>query len=109
MEAGAGHMSSVNLCLFPLKQVFPGAWTAILASLDNVGVWNLRTENLDRWYQGQETYLRIVNPEENGETEMAAPDNVLYCGSLKQFQKYIFLKLFKAHFMIAKNNLPFSC
>ncbi|GFZ01937.1 cupredoxin superfamily protein [Actinidia rufa] len=31
-------------------QVFPGAWTAILISLDNVGVWNLRTENLDSWY-----------------------------------------------------------
>ncbi|KAK8603615.1 hypothetical protein V6N13_096089 [Hibiscus sabdariffa] len=32
-------------------QVYPGAWTAILISLDNVGVWNLRTENLDSWPQ----------------------------------------------------------
>lgn len=51
-----------------------------MVSLDNVGVWNLRTENLDRWYLGQETYMRIVNPEENNTTELAAPDNVLYCG-----------------------------
>lgn len=30
-------------------QVFPGAWTAIFVSLDNVGIWNLRTQNLDSW------------------------------------------------------------
>ncbi|XP_022985476.1 monocopper oxidase-like protein SKS1 [Cucurbita maxima] len=69
------------------SQVYPGAWTAVLISLDNVGVWNLRAENLDRWYLGQETYLRIVNPEENGKTEMAAPSNVLYCGALQSLQK----------------------
>ncbi|KAL5569947.1 hypothetical protein UlMin_026522 [Ulmus minor] len=68
-------------------QVFPGGWTAVLISLDNVGVWNLRTENLDRWYLGQETYLRIINPEENGETEFAQPDNVLFCGALANMQK----------------------
>lgn len=68
-------------------QVFPGAWTAVLISLDNVGVWNIRAENLDRWYLGQETYLRIINPEENGETEFAVPDNVLYCGALANLQK----------------------
>lgn len=68
-------------------QVFPGAWTAVLISLDNPGAWNLRSQNLDRWYLGQETYLRIVNPEENGETEFTAPDNVLYCGALANLQK----------------------
>ncbi|XP_062153716.1 monocopper oxidase-like protein SKS1 [Alnus glutinosa] len=68
-------------------QVFPGAWTAVLASLDNAGAWNIRTENLDRWYLGQETYMRIVNPEENGETEMVAPGNVLYCGALQNLSK----------------------
>ncbi|KAI4332655.1 hypothetical protein L6164_017546 [Bauhinia variegata] len=70
-----------------IMMVYPGAWTAILISLDNAGIWNLRSENLDRWYLGQETYLRVVNPEENGETEMAAPDNVLYCGALKGLQR----------------------
>ncbi|XP_043715929.1 monocopper oxidase-like protein SKU5 [Telopea speciosissima] len=63
-------------------QVFPGAWTAILVSLDNVGVWNLRTENLDSWYLGQETYVRIVNPEANNKTELPKPDNAFYCGQL---------------------------
>jgi len=55
-------------------------------SLDNVGSWNLRAENLDRWYLGQETYLKIVNPEEDGDTEINQPANVLFCGSLKSLQ-----------------------
>lgn len=74
-------------------QVYPGAWTAILVSLDNVGVWNLRTANLDSWYLGQETYIRVVNPETAGnpqlalKTELPVPDNVLFCGALKKLQK----------------------
>ncbi|KAF8379264.1 hypothetical protein HHK36_028697 [Tetracentron sinense] len=68
-------------------QVFPGAWTAILISMDNVGVWNLRAENLDRWYLGQETYVRVVNPEITNKTELPIPENVLYCGALKTMQK----------------------
>ncbi|CAA0842297.1 Monocopper oxidase-like protein SKU5 [Striga hermonthica] len=68
-------------------QVYPGAWTAILISLDNVGVWNLRTENLDSWYLGQETYVRVINPEPNNQTEFPAPDNVLFCGALNRLQR----------------------
>ncbi|XP_057473786.1 monocopper oxidase-like protein SKU5 isoform X2 [Actinidia eriantha] len=68
-------------------QVFPGGWTAIRVSLDNAGVWNLRAENLDRWYLGQETYMRIVNPQEKNTTELPAPDNVLYCGALANLSR----------------------
>ncbi|CAI9093776.1 OLC1v1029349C2 [Oldenlandia corymbosa var. corymbosa] len=69
-------------------QVYPGAWTAVLASLDSVGVWNLRAENLDSWYLGQETYIKVVNPEDSSnKTELPMPDNVLYCGALKKMQK----------------------
>ncbi|KAL0359028.1 UNVERIFIED_CONTAM: Monocopper oxidase-like protein SKS1 [Sesamum angustifolium] len=69
-------------------QVFAGGWTAVFVSLDNVGVWNLRTENLDRWYLGQETYMRIINPEDtDNKTELPAPDNVLFCGALSRMQK----------------------
>ncbi|KAK6155852.1 hypothetical protein DH2020_010100 [Rehmannia glutinosa] len=69
-------------------QVFAGGWTAVFVSLDNVGVWNLRTENLDRWYLGQETYMRIINPEDSGnKTELPVPDNALYCGALSRMQK----------------------
>ncbi|CAD5191271.1 unnamed protein product [Musa acuminata subsp. malaccensis] len=69
-------------------QVFPGAWTAVLVSLDSVGFWNVRVENLDTWYLGQEVYVRVVNPEDNSNrTELPMPDSVLYCGLLKDKQK----------------------
>ncbi|XP_062115018.1 monocopper oxidase-like protein SKU5 [Humulus lupulus] len=44
-------------------QVFPRAWTTILISLDNSGMWNFRTDNLNSWYLGQETYISVVNSE----------------------------------------------
>ncbi|KAL9254122.1 Monocopper oxidase-like protein [Drosera capensis] len=53
-------------------EVFTGAWTAVFVFLDNEGAWNIRTENLDRWYLGRETYIRIINPETN-KTEFAPP------------------------------------
>ncbi|RLN16970.1 monocopper oxidase-like protein SKU5 [Panicum miliaceum] len=69
-------------------QVYPGAWAAVLVSLDNVGVWNVRSENLDSWYLGQEVYIRVVNPEDAGnKTEMAIPGNALFCGQLHKYQK----------------------
>ncbi|KAL5133202.1 Monocopper oxidase-like protein SKU5 [Glycine soja] len=48
-----------------LDTVFPGAWTTILVSLDNAGIWNLRPENLNSWYLGQEVYVHVVNPEKD--------------------------------------------
>ncbi|XXG78147.1 hypothetical protein AAC387_Pa08g2152 [Persea americana] len=68
-------------------QVFPEAWTAILVSLDNVGIWNLRSENLKSWYLGQETYVNVVNPEITNKTELSVPDNAIYCGELASLQK----------------------
>lgn len=81
---------SNKLCTFPYfcSQVFPGAWTAVLVSLDNVGFWNVRVENLDTRHLGQELYLRVVNPEDHSnKTEIPMPDNVLYCGLLRDMQK----------------------
>ncbi|KAF9611682.1 hypothetical protein IFM89_034865 [Coptis chinensis] len=68
-------------------QVFPGAWTAILVSLDNVGMWNLRAQNLNSWYLGQEVYVSVVNPEISNKTELPLPDNAIYCGLLTYLQK----------------------
>lgn len=67
-------------------QVFPGAWTAVLVFLDNAGIWNLRVQNLDSWYLGQEVYINVVNPEDNSNmTDL--PDNVIFCGALSSLQK----------------------
>ncbi|KAK9057472.1 hypothetical protein SSX86_022307 [Deinandra increscens subsp. villosa] len=68
-------------------QVFPEAWTAILVYLDNAGLWNLRAQNLDSWYLGQEVYLSVVNPEVSEKTELPLPENTIYCGVLSSLQK----------------------
>ncbi|XP_021907263.1 monocopper oxidase-like protein SKU5 [Carica papaya] len=67
-------------------QVFPGAWTAILVSLDNAGIWNLRADNLNSWYLGQEVYVNVVNPEID-QSEVLMPENAIYCGLLSPLQK----------------------
>ncbi|KAK8541624.1 hypothetical protein V6N12_014252 [Hibiscus sabdariffa] len=71
-------------------QVFPGAWTAILVSLDNAGIWNIRAQNLDLWYLGQEAYVSVVNPEVDN-SEVPLPENSIYCGILSSLQNCSFL------------------
>jgi hypothetical protein len=71
------------------KQVFPGGWTAVLISLDNVCIWNLRAQKLDNWYRGQEVYVKVADPLGYDITEMIMPDNVLYRGILKGRQTYV--------------------
>ncbi|KAJ7536091.1 hypothetical protein O6H91_12G056300 [Diphasiastrum complanatum] len=67
-------------------QVFPNSWTAVLLELDNVGMWNIRSENLQQHYLGQEIYMRVVSPEPSDRTELPPPSNVLYCGQLAYLQ-----------------------
>jgi hypothetical protein len=62
-----------------------------MLSLDSL-VFGTYTQNLDTWYLGQETYIRVVDP--NGGynvTEMMTLGNVLYCGALNYKQKYVIL------------------
>ena len=69
-------------------QVFPGAWTAVLVFLDKAGIWNLRVENLDSWYLGQELYISVVNPEDSSDkTALPLPDKTIFCGALSSLQK----------------------
>ena len=62
-------------------------------------MWNLRVENLDRWYLGQQTYMRIINPEDvANKTELPVPSNALFCGALADLQKYtLSLSLWHTH------------
>lgn len=61
-------------------QVYPFGWTAILASLDNKGMWNLRSAIWPRRYLGQQLYFRVWNAEISLFTEYNLPDNALFCG-----------------------------
>ncbi|KAL6531556.1 hypothetical protein OROMI_027919 [Orobanche minor] len=41
-------------------QVYPRSWTAISMSLDNVGMWNIRSENWARQYLGRSSILEFT-------------------------------------------------
>ncbi|XP_027152693.1 L-ascorbate oxidase homolog [Coffea eugenioides] len=64
-------------------QVYPNGWTAILTSMDNKGMWNLRSQIWPRRYLGQEAYMRVWNSERSLYTEYDIPDNALLCGKAK--------------------------
>ncbi|XP_024976431.1 L-ascorbate oxidase homolog [Cynara cardunculus var. scolymus] len=61
-------------------QVYPKSWSAILVSLDNKGMWNLRSAIWPRQYLGQQLYIKVWNDEQSYRTEYGIPDNALRCG-----------------------------
>ncbi|GFQ01934.1 l-ascorbate oxidase homolog [Phtheirospermum japonicum] len=67
-------------------QVYPKCWSAIYVSLDNEGMWNLRSAMWARQYLGQQLYIRVLNPEPKSKipankiTENPMPQNVILCG-----------------------------
>ncbi|CAK9177895.1 unnamed protein product [Ilex paraguariensis] len=61
-------------------QVYPQSWTAVYIALDNVGMWNLRTEFWARQYLGQQLYLRVYTPVQSIRDEYPIPKNALLCG-----------------------------
>ncbi|CAA2965197.1 L-ascorbate oxidase homolog [Olea europaea subsp. europaea] len=61
-------------------QVYPKSWTAIYIPLDNVGMWNIRSENWARQYLGQQFYLRVYTPSTSWRDEYPIPRNALLCG-----------------------------
>ncbi|TXG55383.1 hypothetical protein EZV62_020639 [Acer yangbiense] len=61
-------------------QVYPNSWTAVYMPLDNVGMWNIRSENWARQYLGQQFYLRVYSPANSWRDEYPIPKNALLCG-----------------------------
>ncbi|KAK7283442.1 hypothetical protein RIF29_12960 [Crotalaria pallida] len=61
-------------------QVYPKSWTAIYVALDNVGMWNLRSEFWARQYLGQQFYLRVYTTSTSIRDEFPIPKNALLCG-----------------------------
>ncbi|KAL9266619.1 L-ascorbate oxidase-like protein [Drosera capensis] len=61
-------------------QVYPNSWTAIYISLDNAGMWNLRSEFWARQYLGQQFYLRVYTTSTSPRDEYPIPANALLCG-----------------------------
>ncbi|KAK1260677.1 hypothetical protein QJS04_geneDACA023643 [Acorus gramineus] len=61
-------------------QVYPKSWTALYMPLDNVGMWNVRSENWAKQYLGQQFYLRVYSPANSWRDEYPIPRNALLCG-----------------------------
>lgn len=64
-------------------QVYPKSWTAVYLALDNVGMWNIRSENWARQYLGQQFYLRVYTTSTSLRDEYPVPINALLCGRAK--------------------------
>ncbi|XP_051141270.1 L-ascorbate oxidase homolog [Andrographis paniculata] len=85
---GAGQWSKDSRKTYNLEdaltrhttQVYPKSWTAILVSLDNQGMWNVRSAMWGRQYLGQQFYLRVYNPTPSLANEYDIPSNALLCG-----------------------------
>jgi hypothetical protein len=67
-------------------QVYPNSWTAVLMELDNVGMWNVRSQLWERQFLGQQFYMRVVTPEASFRNEAPIPSNVLLCGLAKKLR-----------------------
>ncbi|KAL3813586.1 hypothetical protein ACJIZ3_014854 [Penstemon smallii] len=65
--------------------VYPSSWTVILVSLDNQGMWNMRSAMWDRQYLGQQFYLRVYNPTPSFANEYDIPSNALLCAMVLNF------------------------
>ncbi|XP_057768452.1 L-ascorbate oxidase homolog [Salvia miltiorrhiza] len=60
-------------------QVYPRYWSAVLVSLDNQGMWNLRSAMWGRQYLGQQLYIRVYDPIKSLANEYDMPANALLC------------------------------
>ncbi|KAF6176292.1 hypothetical protein GIB67_023583, partial [Kingdonia uniflora] len=85
---GGGKWTTASRSQYNLKdavwrcttQVYPKSWTTIYVALDNVGMWNLRSEFWACRYLGQQLYIRVYSPVESSRDEYLIPQNVLLCG-----------------------------
>ncbi|KAJ4812500.1 SKU5 similar 17 [Rhynchospora pubera] len=61
-------------------QVYPNGWSAIFVSLDNQGMWNIRSSMWARQYLGQQFYFRVWTQQQSLANEYTIPSNALRCG-----------------------------
>ncbi|VFQ60003.1 unnamed protein product [Cuscuta campestris] len=64
-------------------QVYPNSWAAVMTTLDNAGMWNLRSEMWEKTYLGQQMYFSVLSPARSLRDEYNLPDNQLLCGLVK--------------------------
>ncbi|KAL1565694.1 L-ascorbate oxidase [Salvia divinorum] len=68
-------------------QVYPNSWAAVMTTLDNAGMWNLRSEMRERAYLGQQFYFSVVSPELSLRDEYNLPVGQELCGVVKDLPR----------------------
>ncbi|GER50708.1 SKU5 similar 13 [Striga asiatica] len=61
-------------------QVYPNSWAAVMTTLDNAGLWNLRSEMWERTYLGQQLYVSVLSPARSLRDEYNLPPTQQLCG-----------------------------
>ncbi|KAL7148742.1 hypothetical protein ABFS83_06G199600 [Erythranthe nasuta] len=64
-------------------QVYPKGWAAVMTTLDNAGMWNMRSLLLERNYLGQQLYVSVLSPARSLRDEYNMPETQLLCGKVK--------------------------
>lgn len=54
-----------------------------MTTLDNAGLWNLRSNSVERQYLGQQLYFSALSPKRDLKDEYNMPDNDVLCGIIK--------------------------
>lgn len=67
--------------------VYPKSWAAVMTTLDNAGMWNLRSMLLERNYLGQQLYISVLSPERSLRDEYNIQDDTLLCGLVKNMPR----------------------
>ncbi|KAL0436779.1 UNVERIFIED_CONTAM: L-ascorbate oxidase [Sesamum radiatum] len=68
-------------------QVYPNTWAAVMTTLDNAGMWNLRSEMRERAYLGQQFYVSVVSEARSLRDEYSLPETQELCGIVKSLPK----------------------
>ena len=67
--------------------VYPGTWAAVMTTLDNAGMWNLRSDMMERSYLGQQLYFSVLSPNLSLRDEYNIPEFQLQCGGVQGLPK----------------------
>ncbi|XP_068338575.1 L-ascorbate oxidase homolog [Pyrus communis] len=68
-------------------QVFPKSWAAVMLTFDNAGMWNVRSEQPERRYLGQQFYVSVLSPARSLRDEYNLPETAQLCGIVKDSPK----------------------
>ncbi|XP_042008870.1 L-ascorbate oxidase homolog [Salvia splendens] len=68
-------------------QVYPKSWAAVMTTLDNAGMWSLRSMMQERAYLGQQLYFSVLSPERSLRDEYNLPETQQLCGIVQNLPK----------------------